>query len=162
MVFRGHGTLGFNTDCNAALESIRERLPTKYEDRPFSGQRVLILGAGGVARTIGFGLHREGAKVTICARDYRRGDTLATELQCKSTDWAGRVNAECDILINATPVGMHPNLDESPFDEKWFDRTCLVFDCVYNPEQTLFIKYARAAGCPTITGVDMLDRKSTV
>lgn len=160
VVFRGHGTLGFNTDCNAAIESIREHLPTKFEDRPFAGLRVLILGAGGVARTIGYGLHREGARVSICARDYRRADSLATELQCKSTDWAGRTNAECDVLINATPMGMHPNLDESPYEEKWFDRTTLVFDCVYNPEQTLFIKHARAAGCVTITGVDMFVRQA--
>ncbi len=160
VVFRGHGTLGFNTDCTAALESLREHLPTRYEDRPFAGLRIIILGAGGVARTIGYGLHREGAKVVICSRDYRRADSLATELQCKSMDWAGRANAECDILINATPAGMHPHLDESPFEEKWFDRSVVVFDCVYNPEQTLFIKMARAAGCPTITGVDMFVRQA--
>ncbi len=160
VVFRGNGTLGFNTDCNAALESLKEALPTRYEDRPFAGQRVLILGSGGAARTIGYGLHREGAKVLICTRDYRKGDTLATELQCKSLDWAGRANAECDVLINATSVGMHPNLDESPFEAKWFDKSMLVFDVVYNPEQTLFIKQARAAGCPTVTGVDMFVRQA--
>lgn len=160
VVFRGNGTLGFNTDCSAALESILEYLPTKQEDRPFAGIRVLILGAGGVARTIGYGLHREGAKVVICARDYRRGDSLATELQCKSLDWAGRVNAEYDVLINATSVGMHPHLDESPYEEKWFDRKSIVFDAVYNPEQTLFIKHARAAGSQTITGVDMFVRQA--
>jgi 3-dehydroquinate dehydratase / shikimate dehydrogenase len=160
VVFRGNGTLGFNTDCSAALESIQEYLPSRFEDRPFAGIRVLILGAGGVARTIGYGLHREGAKVVICARDYRRGDSLATELQCKSLDWAGRVNAEYDVLINATSVGMHPNLDESPYEEKWFDRKSIVFDAVYNPEQTLFIKHARAAGSQTITGVDMFVRQA--
>ncbi len=67
VVFRGHGTLGFNTDCNAALESICDHVPSKYDDRPFDGLRVLILGAGGVARTVGYGLRREGANVTICA-----------------------------------------------------------------------------------------------
>ncbi len=70
------------------------------------------------------------------------------------------MNVECDLLVNATSVGMHPHLDESPFEEKWFERTTLVFDCVYNPEQTLFIKYARAAGCATITGVDMFVRQA--
>jgi 3-dehydroquinate dehydratase / shikimate dehydrogenase len=160
MVFRGNATLGYNTDCQAAIESIREHLWTRYEDQPFAGMRVLILGAGGTARTIGYGLHREGARVMICARDYRRGDALAAELQCKSLDWTGRVNTQYDILVNATPVGMHPNLDESPMEEKWFEKGKIVFDAVYNPEQTLFIKFARAAGCITITGVDMFVRQA--
>ena len=160
VVFRGQGTKGYNTDCEAALSSLKEVLSTRYEGRPFAGQRVLILGAGGVARTIGFGLHREGAKVTICTRDYRKGDSLATALQCKSMDWPGRVNAEYDILINCTPVGMHPNLDESPMEAKWFQKHTIVFDTVYNPEQTLFIKHARAAGCETVTGVEMFARQA--
>ena len=50
---------------------------------------------------------------------------------------------------------MHPNLDESPFEADWLNRKMLVFDAVYNPEQTLFIKYAREAECELITGVDM-------
>ena len=160
VVFRGQGTMGFNTDCAAALASLREALAENRETPSFDGLRVLILGAGGVARTIGFGLHREGAKVSICTRDYRKGEALATALQCKTTDWAGRANAEYDVLINATPVGMHPNLDESPMEAKWFAKRAIVFDTVYNPEQTLFIKHARAAGCITITGVDMFARQA--
>jgi len=160
VIFRGQGTKGYNTDCQAALDSLKDVLPTRLEDRPFAGQRVLILGAGGVARTIGFGLHREGAKVTICTRDYRKGDSLATELQCKSIDWTARASAEYEVLINCTPVGMHPNLDESPMDEKSFVRHSIAFDTVYNPEQTLFIKHARAAGCETVTGVEMFARQA--
>lgn len=160
LVFRGQGTMGFNTDCFAALESLRDGLRIREEEPSFTGRRVLILGAGGVARTIGFGLHREGAKVTICTRDYRKGEALATALQCDSLDWAGRANAEYEILINATPVGMHPNLDESPMDPKWFAKKTIVFDTVYNPEQTLFIKHARAADCVTVTGVDMFVRQA--
>ena len=160
VVFRGQGTMGFNTDCAAALASLRDVLTENRETPSFDGLRVLILGAGGVARTIGFGLHREGAKVSICTRDYRKGEALATALQCKTTDWAGRANAEYDVLINATPVGMHPNLDESPMEAKWFANRAIVFDTVYNPEQTLFIKHARAAGCITITGVDMFARQA--
>lgn len=160
VVFRGQGTKGYNTDCEAALESLKEVLHTRLEERPFAEQRVLILGSGGIARTIGFGLHREGAKVTICTRDYRKGDALATALQCKSLDWAGRANAQYDILVNATPVGMHPNLDESPMEPKWFAKNTIVFDTVYNPEQTLFIKHARAAEAVTVTGVDMFARQA--
>ena len=80
---------------------------------------------------------------------------LANDLGCASIDWPTRQNHQCDVLINCTPVGMHPNLDESPFEEEWFDKRTLVFDTIYNPEQTLMIKQARAAECKTITGVDM-------
>ncbi len=160
VLFRGNGVLGFNTDCHAALESLRPHLETQYEEQPFKGLRVLILGAGGVARAIAFGLNREGAKVFICARNYREADSLAAELQCRSVDWTGRVNHECDILINATTVGMHPNLDESPYEKEWFDKNTIAFDVVYNPEQTLFIKFAREKGCRVVTGVDMFVKQA--
>ncbi len=65
-----------------------------------------------------------------------------------------------EILINATSVGMHPHLNESPFESSWFRRSVYVMDVVYNPEQTLFIKQARETGCPTVTGVDMFARQA--
>ena len=124
------------------------------------GQRMLIMGAGGVARAIAFGAKRAGARVFICARDFRKAEILANDLECKPVDWAGRKNFESKVLINCTPVGMHPNLDESPFETEWFRKRTIVFDTVYNPEQTLFIKQAREAGCRTITGVDMFVRQA--
>jgi 3-dehydroquinate dehydratase/shikimate dehydrogenase len=59
------------------------------------------------------------------------------------------------LLVNCTPIGMHPNLDDTPFDAKYLRPEMVVFDTVYNPEQTLLIKQAREAGCRVITGVDM-------
>jgi 3-dehydroquinate dehydratase/shikimate dehydrogenase len=59
------------------------------------------------------------------------------------------------LLINCTPVGMHPNLDETPFEAKHLHKEMVVFDTVYNPEQTLLLKEARHAGCRVITGVEM-------
>jgi 3-dehydroquinate dehydratase/shikimate dehydrogenase len=55
---------------------------------------------------------------------------------------------------------MHPKLDYSPFEPDWYNRKAIIFDTVYNPEQTLFIKQAREAGCTTITGVDMFVRQA--
>ena len=124
-------------------------------DKPFKDIRFCILGAGGVARAIGFGITRRGGDITITARDYRKSDNLASDLGCKSIDWPTRQNHECDVLVNCTPVGMHPNLDESPFEAEWLSKSTLVFDTVYNPEQTLLIKYARDTECKFITGVDM-------
>lgn len=155
VVFKGENALGYNTDCDAAMQSLKPQFNFDNPDKPFEGAEVLIMGAGGVARALAFGLKRGGANVYITARDYRKADQLATKLKCRSIDWAKRANHHCDVLINATPVGQTPNLNETPFDEEWFEKHMIVFDVVYNPEQTLFIKLARQAGCRTITGVDM-------
>jgi 3-dehydroquinate dehydratase/shikimate dehydrogenase len=159
LVFKFPNVYGYNTDCSAAVESVSKTLEG-HKDVELEGARVLILGSGGVARAIAFGLKRAKAKVTICARDYRKADALATALDCEPIDWPSRANFEADVLINCTPVGMYPDMDVTPFDEEWFDKKCLVFDTVYNPEQTLFIKQARKAGCTTITGVDMFVRQA--
>ena len=160
IVFNGRDAMGYNTDCKAAIESIQQEIRVQDEDHPFEGIRFLVMGAGGVARSIAYGLKRFGGTVHITSRDYRKSDQLAASLRCKSLDWPGRANHDCDVVINATPLGMSPNMNESPFEEQWFDSHQIAFDCVYNPEQTLFIKQARAAGCRTITGVDMFVRQA--
>jgi 3-dehydroquinate dehydratase/shikimate dehydrogenase len=162
IVFRDINTFGYNTDCTAAVESLEQALKEKDPESEdvFADKKVLILGSGGVARAIAFGMVRAGASVTIAARDYRKSEALASDLDSKSIDWTARANFKCDVLVNCTPVGMHPNMDESPFDEEWFDKKVIVFDTVYNPEQTLFIKQARERGCLTITGIDMFVRQA--
>ena len=67
-----------------------------------------------------------------------------------------------DVLINGTPVGMHPKMDASPWDERYLQKKMVIFDTVYNPEQTLLIKQARKAGCRVITGVDMFIRQAAL
>jgi len=91
----------------------------------------------------------------VCARDYKKSEALATAMDCQSIEWPERATFECSVIINCTPVGMHPNMNDTPFDGEWFDKKTVVFDTVYNPEQTLFIKLAREAGCETVTGIDM-------
>jgi 3-dehydroquinate dehydratase/shikimate dehydrogenase len=162
IVFKDVKLFGFNTDCSAALESLEQTLRDKEatENDVLTDKKVLILGAGGVARAIAFGLLRRGAVVTLTSREYRRSDALAAELKCKSIDWTGRANHPHQILINCTPLGMHPKLDSTPFEPEWINRKAVIFDTVYNPEQTLLIKQAREAGCTTITGVDMFVRQA--
>lgn len=157
VVFKDNNAYGYNTDCYAAIKSLEDRLKEKEpeSDNVFKDQKVMLLGAGGVARAIAFGLLEKGAKVTICARDYKKSEALATAMDCQSIDWPERANFECSVIINCTPVGMHPNMNDTPFDGEWFDKKMVVFDTVYNPEQTLFIKLAREAGCETVTGIDM-------
>jgi len=63
-------------------------------------------------------------------------------------------------LINCTPMGMHPNVDQSPFMKRHLRPSTLVFDTVYNPESTMLIKDARSQGCPVVTGVEMFVRQA--
>lgn len=156
VVFRDVNAYGYNTDCQAAMTCLIRKLELDPDqEKPFKDIRFCIMGAGGAARAIGFGVMRMGGEISITARDYRKSEELADDLGCQSIDWPTRQNHECDVLINCTPVGMHPNLDESPFEADWLTKKMLVFDSVYNPEQTLLIKFARDAECEIITGVDM-------
>jgi len=63
--------------------------------------------------------------------------------------------------VNATPIGMHPDVNESPFDAESLRTYMVVFDTVYNPENTLLVKQAREAGCRVVTGVEMFVRQAS-
>ena len=106
-------------------------------------------------------LHRAGATVTVSGRTHERAERLASEVGCKVCDWAARHNVDpCDVVVNGTPVGMHPNVDESPLHVSFLKPGLVVFDTVYNPEQTLLVRDARARGCGTVTGVELFIRQA--
>ena len=125
------------------------------EQGVLAGKQVLVLGAGGVARAIVVGLSRRGAHITIASRTPERADELARFCNGASIAWGLRYSVKPELLINCTPIGMHPNLDQTPFEAEHLKKEMAVFDTVYNPEQTLLLKEARQAGCRVITGVDM-------
>ncbi|MBX6314856.1 MAG: shikimate dehydrogenase [Isosphaeraceae bacterium] len=156
--------VGHNTDYRAAMESLEEALGGEGPGgaSPLMDKQVLILGAGGVARTIAFGLVRRGAGVTVCNRNDERAARLAEEVGCRSTSWGMRAGTLHDILINCTPVGMHPEVDETPVPPAAFKPGTVVFDTVYHPENTLFLKLARERNCTTISGVDMFVRQAAL
>jgi 3-dehydroquinate dehydratase/shikimate dehydrogenase len=152
-----------NTDYTAAVESLKAHLAEKAKDGPvtqLSQCAVLILGAGGAARALAHALHREGAQLTITSRTFERSHDLAEEVKCKALDWHARHSVFFDILINCTPVGMHPNVDEAPIHFSVLKPGVTVFDTVYTPETTLLIREAKSRGCDTITGVDMFIRQA--
>jgi 3-dehydroquinate dehydratase/shikimate dehydrogenase len=152
-----------NTDYPAAIDSLRAHLAERAAGGPIvqlSQLSVLILGAGGAARALAFGLHREGAQLTITARTYDRAQRLAEEVKCKAVDWHARHSVNCDVLVNCTPVGMHPNVDEAPCHFSMLKPGMTVFDTIYRPETTLLIREARTRGCHTVTGVDMFVRQA--
>ena len=154
---RWHAT---NTDCDAALESIRAVRDTDDSEDPIAGRRVLMLGAGGVARAVGLAITRAQGQLTIANRTAGRAEQLARELACAHIAWDDRASADPEILINCTSAGMQPNVNETPFDAESLRTGTLVFDTVYTPENTLLLEQARARGCRTVSGMDMFVRQA--
>lgn len=156
VVFKDDERLAFNTDYKAAMNSVDKAFGGSEEGgSAISGRTALVLGAGGVARAIVYGLKRRGADVVISSRTPQKADDLAHRFHARSTAWPLRHTIKPDLLVNCTPVGMHPNLDESPFEQMYLKSGMVVFDTIYNPEQTLLIKQARENACEVITGVEM-------
>ena len=161
VVFRDGEALGYNTDYRAAMDSIMERIATEEQGaEALRGRGVLVLGAGGAARAIAFGLRQRGALVAITSRTQPRADALAREVGGRALPWNSRYDIKPGILVNATPIGMHPDVDDTPYAKEKLKDSLLVFDTVYNPEQTLLIKNAREVGCQVITGVEMFVRQA--
>jgi 3-dehydroquinate dehydratase/shikimate dehydrogenase len=67
-----------------------------------------------------------------------------------------------EVVVNCTPIGMHPNVDESPFNKSSLKPSMLIFDTVYNPESTMLLKEARAHGCTVVSGVEMFIRQAAL
>lgn len=150
-----------NTDYTAAMDALQAVLDQRPEgDRMIGGRRALVLGAGGVGRAIAWGLQKAGAPLVVSNRDKKRGAALAEELGCKFIDWANRGSEEADLVVNCTSVGMHPNVDETPYEQHWLRDGAIAFDTVYTPENTLFLKNARARGCDVVSGLDMFVRQA--
>ena len=99
-------------------------------------------------------------QVVISARNPKKAEALADWLKCDNVAWEERGDLDPSVLVNCTPVGMHPKMDETPFEAKWLEKKTIVFDTIYNPERTLLIKQAREFGCTVVTGVDMFVRQA--
>lgn len=150
-----------NTDYNAILECVLIGLGADTEDTSvLAGRKVILLGAGGAARAAATAMTAHGALVTIASRTRKRAQSLADEVACQHCSWENRGAGEPEILINTTPVGMHPNVNDSPFAANWLRENMLVFDTVYNPEQTLLVKNARERNCSVVTGIEMFVRQA--
>ncbi|MFQ5697789.1 MAG: shikimate dehydrogenase [Myxococcota bacterium] len=119
---------------------------------PWEGRRALILGAGGAARAIVYALEHLDCQVCVTNRSPERARRLVAELGGR----VGAVDDPWDLLVNATPVGMFPDVDATPFPAESLRPGGLVFDSVYRPLQTRLLREARAAGCAIQDGLEML------
>ncbi|MBN3033052.1 MAG: shikimate dehydrogenase [Candidatus Saganbacteria bacterium] len=155
--------IGYNTDGPGFIESLKE-------DAGFeaAGKRAVVLGAGGAGRAVATMLAEVGAAALFLA-DLDAGKAAAlTEyvdtLSNTKCGWAGLDSLalktaieQADLLVNATPLGMHPDVNKSPLPAKvQLPKSILVYDLVYNPAETKLLKTARAAGCRAVSGLGML------
>ena len=137
---------GFNTDVGGIVAPLEQRLH-------LAGARILIIGAGGVARAAAFGLKAKGAEVFLTNRTPEKAQTLARQAKAKHLKRADIAKTAFDVIINATPVGMG-NGKQSPLEDKELN-TKYVFDLVYTPAETKLTKMARARNLQVIPGLEM-------
>ncbi|ACL03458.1 shikimate 5-dehydrogenase [Desulfatibacillum aliphaticivorans] len=140
--------IGKNSDCLGAVKAIQEKTPVKGKD-------VVVIGAGGAARAVIYGLKQEGARVTIVNRTMEKGAQLAEELGVDFQPMEDLGKLDCRIAVNATSVGMVPNVQDSPAPASLFNKEMLAMDIVYRPLLTRFLSDARDAGCTIVDGIAM-------
>ncbi len=157
------GITGHNTDGIGAMRALEDA------GIPISGRNILIIGAGGAARAIAFQFGYSGGDIVIANRTKERADRLARDViiglselgKTPSIESIGlgalpEKIADADILINATSVGMHPNVDATPVPAGLLRPGLAVFDIVYNPRRTRLLLEAEQKGATVIDGVRML------
>ncbi|MEA3345480.1 MAG: shikimate dehydrogenase [Chloroflexota bacterium] len=157
--------VGHNTDADGFLRALADG------DLDPKGKQALVIGAGGAGRAVAYALASSGAAVTILNRTLSRAESLVADL----ISFFPRADAEArpyspaslrqeaqsaDLLVNATPLGMWPQVDRSPWpDEVPMLPSLTVFDVVYNPPETKLMRQARSAGAQAIGGLGMLVRQ---
>lgn len=140
--------LGCNTDVSGFLAPLGSAVRLK-------GLRATVLGAGGAARSVSIALASADARVTIAARRADQALEVAALTGATAGEWPPPPGS-WDVLVNATPVGTRPAVDESPVPPEFALDGRLVYDLVYNPPVTRLLAAAARAGCRTVGGLDML------
>ena len=149
VVKEGGAWVGYNTDCSGAISALEACTS-------LSGKNVLILGSGGTAKAIGYGVKEKGGKLTITYnKNKERGESLANELDCELVHARDAGTRQIDVLINCSPVGMNPNINETPFMVRDLKEGMVVFDSVYNPLETRLLREAKSVGCKVIPGYEL-------
>jgi shikimate dehydrogenase len=155
IVSEGGVLKGYNTDCHGAVAALMEKTEV-------IGKRALIIGAGGAARAIGFGLAGKKSHVTFCNRTEAKAQDLARELGtgfCKMDEIG---DSAWEIIINTTSVGMTPDTGQMPVPEAILRPGQCVMDIVYNPLETRLLKNAARAGCLTVDGAAMFIHQGAI
>lgn len=145
--------IGYNTDCMGAIKALEDSM--KEEKDTLKNKKVAIIGAGGAARAIAFGLKEKGCDITIYNRTPERAKRLSDDVGCKFRGFEEILGLNTDILINSTSIGMFPDVEESPVPKDVLKKGMIVFDVVYNPIETRLLREAKESGCCTVNGLTM-------
>lgn len=157
------GWHGDNTDASAFATALAEAswavggLPL---DASLANSSADVLGAGGIARAVAATLRDRGCRVMLYNRTESRAAALANELGCTHAPWDGRLERTGRIVVNCTSVGLTPHADETPLPAAALRGAAVVFDTIYTPPETRLLREARAAGCRTVSGVELFLRQA--
>jgi 3-dehydroquinate dehydratase/shikimate dehydrogenase len=142
---------GYNTDAQGFIEPLKNT----YGD--LRDAKVAVLGNGGAARACIYALKKEESKVSIFARNLKKAEALASEFQVELKEFSKTNFSDYDILVNTTPLGMKGEFEnETPLSAGQIENVKLVYDLVYNPLETRFLKEAKSVDVLTIGGLAML------
>lgn len=134
---------GFNSDIIGFTNSIKPLLQPHH-------RKALVLGTGGASKAIRVGLNRLGIEWTYVSRSPRDGMVTYEDITAETLQ-------EYTVIVNCSPVGMFPKVDAAPaIPYELLSPLHLLFDCVYNPEETLFMKKGREQGATVKNGLEML------
>ena len=159
---------GFLTDLKSFLakssspnRAERSRARSKREEGVGMREKTaLVLGAGGSARAVIYALVNDGWDVTIAARRIEQSQELAMQFgNIRATEFNLQTFQLLDfqLIVNTTPLGMSPNIDQSPWPENLsFPKDAAIYDLVYNPGETKLVRDARLQGLQATTGLGML------
>jgi shikimate dehydrogenase len=162
---KGNEWIGENTDGRGFVQAMKVVTSTE-------GKKILIFGAGGAARAVAVEMALAGVSfITIVNRDEERGESLVNLLNTHTSSianyllWntAQEIPADTDIVINATSIGLFPNIDEQlniNFDS--IKSNMIVADGIHNPPATHFLKEAKSRGCVTVDGLQMLVNQGVI
>lgn len=135
---------GFNSDVIGFTQSIEPMIDKKWH------QKALVLGTGGASKAISYGLKSLGIEPVYVSR-YQRPGTIQYE------QITAEVVKEYNVIVNCTPLGMYPHVDECPLlPYEAMDAHTILYDLIYNPDETLFMKKGRERGADVKNGLEML------
>ena len=146
---------GFNSDSAGAIKALTEKTD-------IDGKDVAVVGAGGAARAVGFGIMQEGGRLTVINRTREKGERLASDLDCEFKPLSEIKQLPFHIIVNATSAGMTPHDDSVPVNTDLLENGTVVMDMVYNPLKTRFLAEAEKIGCTTVDGVAMFVNQGAI
>jgi shikimate dehydrogenase len=158
---RGDKLVGDNTDAFGFLADLKRFLTLDSNSLLLEVQKdALVLGAGGSARAVVYALLNDGWNITIASRRIEQAEQLASSISTQAIETVNFSDLGLltfDLLVNTTPLGMSPNIDQSPWPQEIpFPNDAMIYDLVYNPRETQLVREARSQGLHTTTGLGML------